>query len=507
MGNSGGGWLLGGGRCPVVQDGQGGDVTAQVNGERLCQPPLPVGAGGAGRVDPGVLAQMEPVGQRNDGHVRHAGQAGTDHRFGQIFGGTAQIPAGVGHILGAGVFPPAFGGHVVVGAGVDDAVPGVGVGQIIARLPAVKRKLHDLHARVAAGCQHRLDFRGQIAQILGDDAAFAQGFVQGVDEGAVGAFDPLAACRRLVGSRDGVVALKAAEMVDANHIVDRGGVLHPAFPPCKALGLMAGPVVERVAPELAIGCKGIRRAAGHLRQVYLAVGLEQFRPGPQVAGIGADVDGDVAHQQDALAVGVVLQRVPLGVEEELDRLEVADRLGQPLLRGRESRRLPGAQIVRPVAETGLMLLGLDCHKEGVIVQPEALRLTERRVLWGGVGQQPVGGLLQEDRTLVVERTILDGADGQSRRHFVLGQQTLLGQNAEIDEIGVARKSGKALVRAVAVTGGADGKDLPVGLSGTGQKIHEAEGFFSECTDPERTGQAEYGHQNAACTHDDGLLTP
>ena len=100
-----------------------------------------------------------------------------------------------------------------------------------------------------------------------------------------------------------------------------------------------------------------------------AVGLEQLRVGPEVAGIGADVDGDVAHQLDAVAVGVALEGVPLGVEEELHGLVVVHLGGQPLLGSGEGRRLPGAQVIGPVGETGLLLLGLNGHEEGIVLEP------------------------------------------------------------------------------------------------------------------------------------------
>ena len=255
----------------MVQCGQLSDVSAEGRGERLGEPPLPVGTLGAGGVDAGLSVQMEPVGQRDDSHVRHAGKAGAYHGLGEVFGCAAQVAAGIGHILGAGALTPALGGHVVVGAGVDHTVAGVGVGQVVARLAAVEGELHDLHARVAACGQHGLDLGGQIAQILGDDAALAQRLVHGVDEGAVRAFLPVTARSGLVPGGDGVVALEAPEMVDADDVVDGSSVFDALLPPAEVLGLVAGPVVERVAPELTVGGKGVGRTSGNAGQVDGAV--------------------------------------------------------------------------------------------------------------------------------------------------------------------------------------------------------------------------------------------
>src|SRR5699024_6512821 len=146
----------------------------------------------------------------------------------------------------AGGLLPALGGDVVVGAGVHHAVGGVGVGQVVARLPAVKGELHDLHAGAAAGGQQGFHLVGQVAQVLGDDRVPAHRLVHGVQEGLARPLDPCAALGGGAAGGDGEVALKPAEVVDPHHVVDRGGVAHPLLPPGKALGLVAGPVVERV---------------------------------------------------------------------------------------------------------------------------------------------------------------------------------------------------------------------------------------------------------------------
>ena len=450
---------------------------------------------------------MQPVCQRDDGSIRNACKAGTDHAFGQLLRRAAQIPAGVGYVLGAGVATPTLGGHVIVGACIHHTVAGVGVGQVVARLPAVESKLHDLHARVAAFGQHRLHLRGQVAQILGDDIAAAQRLLHGVDKVPVGAFFPVTACSRFVFGRDGVVTLETAEVVDAHHIVDRGGVLHAPLPPVKAGGLVGGPIIQRVAPQLSVCRKGIRRAAGYMGQVHLSISLEQLRVGPQVTGIRADVDGDIAHQQDTFAVGIGLQRVPLGVEEELHRLVVADLVCQPCLCGGNDLRLPAAQGVRPVGKACLPLLSLYGHEQGVVLQPEALRGAEGLVSRGGGCQQPVSSLFQQHRALIVQCTVVNGVHRLRGGDLFGGQIAICRQQPKIDKVGVSGKGGKALVGAVAIAGRADGQDLPIGLFCLGQKINECGRFTAQRTDAKRPRQAEHRHQNAACTHNVHLLSP
>ena len=108
--------------CPFVEHGQLRNVSGQCFRQGTGEPPLPVGALGAGSVDAGLTAQMQPVRQRDHSGIRYTGKAGTDHGLGQLFRLAAQVAAGIGHILGTGVGTPAFGGHIVVGAGVHHAV-------------------------------------------------------------------------------------------------------------------------------------------------------------------------------------------------------------------------------------------------------------------------------------------------------------------------------------------------------------------------------------------------
>ena len=162
-------------------------------------------------------------------------------------------------------------------------------------------------------------------------------------------------------------------------------------------------------------------------QMHLSVSLEQLRVGPQVTGIRADIDGDIAHKQDTLAVGVGLQRVPLGVEEELYCLVVADLVSQPCLCGGNGLRLPAAQGVRPVGKASLPLFGLYRHEQGVVLQPEALRCAEGFVSRGGSRQQPVNSLFQQHRALVVQRTVVDGVHRLRGGELFGGQITVCRQ--------------------------------------------------------------------------------
>ena len=191
----------------------------------------------------------------------------------------------------------------------------------------------------------------------------------------------------------------------------------------------------------------------------------------------------------------------------MHRLVVIHRTGEALFCGSNGFRFAAAQVIRPVGKACLPLFGLDSHKQGVILQPEALRLAEGFIGGGGGCQQAVGCLFQDHRPLVVQCAVVDGAYRPCGGHFIGRQQTGVGQQAVVNEVGVAGKGGKALVRAVTVAGGADGQNLPVGLFCLGEEIDKCEGLFAQRADAKGPRQAEHGHQNAACTHGAHLLSP
>jgi hypothetical protein len=86
------------------------------------------------------------------------------------------------------------------------------------------------------------------------------------------------------------------------------------------------------------------------------------------------------------------------------------------------------------------------------------------------------------------------------------EQAFFLQGIKVDEVGVARKGGAALIGAVAVAGGAQGQQLPDLLPGSGQKIHKFECFLAKAANSIRAGQAGHRHQDSTFTHGFTFLT-
>ena len=79
----------------------------------------------------------------------------------------------------------------------------------------------------------------------------------------------------------------------------------------------------------------------------------------------------------------------------------------------------------------------------------------------------------------------------------LFKQTLTEEGFRIDEVGVAGKRGKALIRGISEACWTEGTDLPVFHPGLGQKINEVSCFASEGTDSGRARKGR-GVQEDAC---------
>ena len=68
----------------------------------------------------------------------------------------------------------------------------------------------------------------------------------------------------------------------------------PAFPPGKIGLFVIIPVVQRVAPMLALVREGIRRHTGHAGGAHILFQLEEFRIAPYLGAVGRDIDGQTS---------------------------------------------------------------------------------------------------------------------------------------------------------------------------------------------------------------------
>ena len=290
-------------------------------------------------------------------------------------------------------------------------------------------------------------------------------------------------------------------MVDAHHIVQLKAVPQPGDPPLIAGRTVGFPAVERVAPQLTGRRKAIRGNARHCRGNVVLVQLEEPRVCPCVCRIQRHIDGDITNDLDALAVGVGFQLAPLLVELELKILVVLHlkvQLPAVVVHG----GLPAqTDILCPLDPRLAFKATFHRHKQGKIVQPPLVFLAKCRKRFvvadvaAGVGQP------QQTAALGIQAAVINVVCLAAEVClFALGggQHPFLHQCIQTDEIGVARKGGKALVGAVAVAGHTQRQDLPIGLPGFLEPIHKVVCFLRKAADAVRGRQTADGQQNA-CT--------
>ena len=120
-------------------------------------------------------------------------------------------------------------------------------------------------------------------------------------------------------------AREAAEVVDPRQVEELEDALEARDPPRVALTTQRRPVVQGVAPQLALVGEDVGRDAGD------GARLEDLGVRELVGRLGRDVDRDVADQLHAALLGVRPQRGPLAVEADLVIQSVLARERQPVL--------------------------------------------------------------------------------------------------------------------------------------------------------------------------------
>jgi len=147
------------------------------------------------------------------------------------------------------------------------------------------------------------------------------------------------------------------------------------------------------------------------------------------------------------------------------------------------------------------VLLLERHEEREVVEPLGMLRPEGLELGARLGRRL--GLealrrtreaveLEADDRSVVDALVVERHAGEVARVQPTGALEPL----ERDQVGVAGEGGEALVRAVAVAGGAERHHLPGALPRLGQEVDPALGVRAELTDAEGAGERGRVEQDA-----------
>ena len=199
---------------------------------------------------------------------------------------------------------------------------------------------------------------------------------------------------------------------------------------------------------------------------------------------------------------IVPQPVPLLEEQILqvgEELHILPQQGAVLL---HRPLLPQTDVIGPLRPRLHAEMALAGHKQGVIRQPAAVCLLE-----GGHGlaaalPAPLEGLVQQVEPLFIDAAVvhIPGiAAPLAPAALRSGQQTVGDQQLGVDVVGVPGVGRKALVRRIAVAGGAKRQHLPVALARRVEEIREIIRRLPQRADPIGGRQRGDGHQNTTGT--------
>ena len=169
-----------------------------------------------------------------------------------------------------------------------------------------KGKFQNPHPR-QTGIRQQLRHVGRrLTQIFCDEADAVEPAGEDAQQIQPRPLDPTAVFGGLRAEGDCPIAGEAPEMVNADHVIQSGGAVHPADPPAEAVPLHGVIIVERIAPKLAVLGEVVRRNTGHLCGNAPAVQTEHGALRPDIGGVHGHIDRQVADNAHAKAVDVGL---------------------------------------------------------------------------------------------------------------------------------------------------------------------------------------------------------
>ena len=287
-------------------------------------------------------------------------------------------------------------------------------------------------------------------------------------------------------------------MVDSHSVEEFGAPSDALLPEGEDLFFVLFPVIQGVAPQLTVFGKGIGRHTGHRSQSAVLIQLEQFRVLPNLYAVRREVEGDVAHNADTILICILLQGEPLAVEGLLQE----DVEAHFLLGGRGG-------ILRPLLE-GELITVVEGSEISIILQPGEIGdfcHVFRCIFVDGLfifcrrfsGQRALPCTSKQGHAGSGQETIIYtvGIAPFGTFQFIFGQQAFLSQLVQVDQVGIAGERRGGHIRRGTISGGDQGKDLPIMLTGLGQKIHKFSGRCAHGTNAVRAGQRRNGQQNTA----------
>src|SRR5712691_6953300 len=128
-----------------------------------------------------------------------------------------------------------------------------------------KRELKNCHAGEAEFIPDGLYFRGDYAEVLGDQGQFAQRCLRSLKQGYSRTFHPAAIYGGCFARRNFPIGFETSKMIEADHVQHSQRGAKAFQPPTISVASQRVPTIDWIAPQLASSAEIIRRNAGHNR--------------------------------------------------------------------------------------------------------------------------------------------------------------------------------------------------------------------------------------------------
>ena len=255
------------------------------------------------------------------------------------------------------------------------------------------------------------------------------------------------------------------------------------LPPCVMLLCHGVPVVLGIAPELPARGEVVGRYTRNGARRAVLVEVKELRVRPYVRAVPRDEDGHVAQNLDSLFLCVVVQAIPLRVEDVL--LEPVEFDLIPLFFGEFFERggIAAANLLRPLRPRGAVVFLLRRVKECVVVEPIRFLFAERAVV--GV----VLAVRAERSARLFEQIFLEllhsvkvdegGIRLVRQEEVALCEPSTRDKRLGIDEHDVPGERRDGLIGRVSAADGTERENLPDLLSGFCKEVDEPVYLLSE----------------------------
>ena len=195
---------------------------------------------------------------------------------------------------------------------------------VVCVIVCAEGKLKYFHAREAAVTKKLTYVIGEEAKVLGNDGAVRKVFFNNAEKVHSRAFFPFAVSCGVFAEGDAVISGKSAGVVNTEDIIFFAAGAKSCYPPFIAAFFVVIPVINGVAPKLAVFGKSVRRATCNTAGAAIFVKIKELGVCPNVAAVVRNINGKVTDDFYSADIGIFLEILPLAAELVLEELPKSD---------------------------------------------------------------------------------------------------------------------------------------------------------------------------------------